>query len=565
MGLLQGYLLMIKVRIPDLQVKDTDTPQFDLRRLLFPGGAAINAKRIGKFYESCDWAAVDADRLAFITECHIAINSFDSVATRFGMATRLKAFIVWCDKNKKRLLIDKDELKKLYLEYDDFYFQRVTRGEVKLSSAKADITTLSILIDRVLWYPVVIYGSGLTTYSRCVKAYKTGAKKAVSCVAEKQSFDDTKALGHYCVDLSKALNTDNILSSLPFFFVSKVTGKQYRFPINMKPLNELHKISQAAVISSPERFKLRSPADGISGDKYRTALARLRIEAEVIIFIFQTGMNLSQVFNLRRERFKYELSGETDWVVTEYKPRANHTVNFRIFKSYKEWFKNYLAFCEENFSDDPYLFPAIPLSKRKTASSAFKTLRQYIKAHGVPWVSPSVIRKTRVNFILRESGDPERTAEMHQHGVMTMKKSYMLPSQQRSARALTIFWNENAPVSRIKGGCDRIPEVNDDKPDKAVGPDCIQPSGCLWCQKHQDIESLDYVWSLTSFKHLKTIEAARLKTEEIPPDLTIKRLEDKLEAFKSIHFDWVEEAQNKVEEGSYHPTWKNIIDFMEAR
>jgi len=556
---------MIKPTIPDLQIKETESLQYDLRRMLFPGGASIYVYRLDEFYENCDWNKIDTKRLAFITECHLAINSFDSLVTRRSVFGILKAFVAWCDKNNIALILSKDRFKQLYLEFDDYTYKRVIKGEICLGTAQNYLAILSVLADKIFSFSSVTQGSGLTVHSRCVKSNKFHAKKAVSPAAEKQSFKDTEALGHYCVDVCKALTTKNLLASLPIVYTSETTTQSYIFPWDMKPFSELSRMSKKEFFRNTKKYELRRKATTIISSKSRLTLAKLRVRAELMIFIFQTGINLSQAINLKRQPFKYKSSGETDLIVSAFKGRARHNVNFKIFKNYKNWFKAYLAFCDEHFPNDPYLFPAINTdANRKLCDDNFENFKTYLKVHGIPWVSPSVIRNTRVNFILRASGDPERTAELHQHGVMTMKKHYHLPSQQRSATALTTFWRD-LPVNQIKGGCDMQPQAKNDKPSNVVDPDCIHPSGCLWCEKHRDIESLDYVWSLASFKHLKAIEAAQLKTNEISPDQTINRLKEKLEAFKDIHTDWVVESMDRIEEGSYHPTWKSIIDFTEAK
>ena len=76
------------------------------------------------------------------------------------------------------------------------------------------------------------------------------------------------------------------------------------------------------------------------------------------------------------------------------------------------------------------------------------------------------------------------------------------------------------------------------------------------------------MWSLATFRHLKLIEAAQPIKREIPPDIVIARLSAKLEAFKdrsSKSEKWVEEALMRVEEGHYHPTWENVLNFWESR
>jgi hypothetical protein len=68
-------------------------------------------------------------------------------------------------------------------------------------------------------------------------------------------------------------------------------------------------------------------------------------------------------------------------------------------------------------------------------------------------------------------------------------------------------------------------------------------------------------------RYLKTIEAALIfKIDETPSDLSIERLTQKLDWYRKSskkRNDWVEEAELRIEEGSYHPSWSSIIEFLE--
>ena len=63
------------------------------------------------------------------------------------------------------------------------------------------------------------------------------------------------------------------------------------------------------------------------------------------------------------------------------------------------------------------------------------------------------------------------------------------------------------------------------------------------------------------------IEAAlTFKKDETPADLSIQRLTQKLDWYRKSskkRNDWVEEAELRIEEGSYHPSWSSIIEFLE--
>jgi len=173
------------------------------------------------------------------------------------------------------------------------------------------------------------------------------------------------------------------------------------------------------------------------------------------------------------------------------------------------------------------------------------------------------------------------TAEMAQHHKETLLKVYETPSQQRAASEIIRFHLHNDPALANKapllaiapGECDGTPKISSAKPQTAPEPDCRRPSGCLWCEHHRDIDSLDYIWSLACFRHLKILELSKVlptkkesKTTH-PAEHTIQRLGEKLSWFRDSNDtrrEWVEESLARVEEGYYHNQWSYLIESVEG-
>ena len=177
----------------------------------------------------------------------------------------------------------------------------------------------------------------------------------------------------------------------------------------------------------------------------------------------------------------------------------------------------------------------------RTGLTHFVAFRQLFEAHGLAWVTPRELRNTRVNWLLRRSGDPELTADMAQHTREVLKDQYERPSQQRAMVEVARFWSKHDPIKQkdlkasvISSSCNGDPESVADRPGGIVEPNCVNPSGCLWCKHHRDVDSEDYIWSISSFRHLKTIEASMtLSREEVPSDVVVDRLSEKLTWFKN--------------------------------
>jgi hypothetical protein len=171
---------------------------------------------------------------------------------------------------------------------------------------------------------------------------------------------------------------------------------------------------------------------------------------------------------------------------------------------------------------------------------------------------------------------------MAQHLKRTLINVYERPSQQVAIVEFTQYWSVHDPALAEKeqslavapGTCNSKPKAISAKPELVPQPDCINPSGCVWCEQHRDIDSLDYVWSLACFRHLKIIELSRYcpPTKENgsshPADDTTDRLNKKLTWFRTsnaVRQRWVEEALARIEEGDYHDQWSYLIDAVEGK
>jgi integrase len=132
--------------------------------------------------------------------------------------------------------------------------------------------------------------------------------------------------------------------------------------------------------------------------------------------------------------------------VKEYKARRGGTVLFEIFSEYKPHFERYLAWRRQLFPHSNRLFPFIGIRGRRPDRVVDShRLREACKGLGLPFVSPRALRNTRVNWLLRMTGDPDLTAEMAQHTKRTLLEVYERPSLQRAMVEVTRFWSEFDP------------------------------------------------------------------------------------------------------------------------
>ena len=172
--------------------------------------------------------------------------------------------------------------------------------------------------------------------------------------------------------------------------------------------------------------------------------------------------------------------------------------------------------------------------------------------------------------MLRLTQDPELTAAEKQHTRKTLLGSYEKPSLQLAMVQTQVFWAKYDPALAAvgPGSCpDKTPNPVSDIPATAT-----TPAGCLFRDNQRDIDSFDHVWSLTSYRLLKSFELggqpqakSKKKQPKHPAEAAIERLTAKLafiEAFSPEHAAWVKEAQLRLEEGRYHPDWAGMSESL---
>jgi len=287
-------------------------------------------------------------------------------------------------------------------------------------------------------------------------------------------------------------------------------------------------------------------------------------------------MNLSQAYKLKLQNFFY--SSDIDgYKVKDRKNRRGGEVLFEIYKEYRAHFERYLDWRRKIFPNDERLFPYVAQTRSDSKPPSLRRMRATCKKLGISFIPPSTLRKTRINWLLRRSGDPDLTAEIAQHTKETLLAVYEAPSLQRAINETMRFWAKSDPTLArttpvAPGECDGNPVPMKNIPINVAPPDCIRASGCLWCEHHRDIDNQDYIWSLNCFRHLKIIEIGKFhppenETGTHPAEHVVARLSDKLLWFKEsnqLRRSWVDEALARVEEGSYHPDWVRLIENIEG-
>ena len=557
-------------------------PLYKLERYLYAGASHHDSRWVWRKIERGELGEPQTDRcellLAIKEEMEFRLVSGQSARSIQTYLSTFKEFIKYLE--EQQLSFRLEQLVENYIAYSEYLFMHVHKKPAKLKreSACDMCSRLSNIFGSILNIPQSERLIGRIRLKR-----KVTAKRAVGKTAEKQNLENTFKMGRFLVDLIAGLSKESILGGLPLAIPMREGLVQNNEVLLYAGLKEKEWLSKSrnewTSKQNKQAYKLervRKPVDSVEGTT-RWALINLRVCAEFLLFVGQTGMNLTPAKGLERGTFKYKSLGDS-WEVKCYKNRRGGEVSFKIYKSYKPFLERYRSFINYYFPDSKYLFPLID-SRGEESNSRLglngNNIRLLLQSYDVPWVPPSTIRCTRVNWLLRRSGDEELTADLAQHTQKVLRDKYELPSQQRAMVEITRFWNKHDPIKKGKlrgsvvgGPCNGKPEAIDSKPDAVVGPNCTNPSGCLWCKHHRDSDNEDYVWSLMSMRYLKTIEAGvTLTTEGVPADHVVDRLTKKIEWYRQSNINrskWVSETELRMGEGHYHPHWSPIIEFLES-
>ncbi|MBK1824274.1 site-specific integrase [Burkholderia orbicola] len=514
---------------------------------------------------------MQVSRIELIRAIHAAITSKmvrgGARATARNEVIAMNSFVRWVDGNghlfESRGVID------AYMHWTDSLVhdaqvRKIFKDETAYARARAVGVILDIALER---------RSAIIRSTR-LKQPRT-ARKVQGAKSEKQNLEETYAFGRLLQDICDGITLDALWGPSPLRI--RLSGGGELLHYSGRPA---HPATPSVCINHVRRAeKRRERFDNDKTLRTRYPIANMRILAELLTFIAQTGMNLAQAHQLMLCHFSYA-SDVDGYKVRSYKARRGGEVLFEIFREYRSHFERYLAWRRAVFPADNRLFPVFRFTTFASTPPCFIQIQQACRQVGVRWIPPRVLRSTRINWLLRRSGDPGLTAEMVQHHRQTLLDNYEIPSLQRAIGEVTRFWQQTDPhlvldshvTSIAPGECDGAPCTVPDRPRNAPLPDCIRASGCLWCEHHRDIDSQDYVWALSCFRHLKILEVGQyrppLETKVThPAEHAIDRISSKLTWFQSSNStrrSWVEESLTRVEEGDYHPEWRRSIVTIEG-
>lgn len=379
--------------------------------------------------------------------------------------------------------------------------------------------------------------------------------------------------------ISEALSGQAIRGPLP---IEIKLPRHSVFVPNLKDFNDLRASHSCAQVGDRNRaLRLRAELpEGAPLTPARRGLINLRIEAELLIFISQTGMNLSQAFYLKMSDFKYRSTKNELAIIKVFKPRKGGEAIFKLYPEYLTHLKNYL-FWRKIYTtrEDELLFPfqREPGQSGRRPSSPFTRTRDIFKALKLDFICPALLRKVRTNWFLEQGLSQSLTAEFNQHTLPVLNKHYRMPNHRIAAKEITEYHERFDPTihSPAPGLCaseGQTHEAISDTETNAPAPDCSNPAGCMFCVHHREDNSPDYIFSLLSYRLCKQLELDQYCPPKKtflrhPAKILLERIEEKIDSFRERGVDqraWTLEAIDKIREGKYHPAYDGFIRLMEA-
>lgn len=577
--------------------KGTGQVPLDLTHHIYLGMSETVSTDAAKAIANANAGRPIVGRIDLVVKLHAAINAKIELGTSSttvrNICKSLRYFFAWCDREGRMdgeasALVD-------FLAWAEFLMNRAL-GRAKLPIAQSDASGLRKGAPRLAKIKpetaldIASFASSALTAALGMErpAIRYTRLPALAAKArtpynksEKTSFEDASRAGAILLQICDQLTIERIRSPLPVE-IKLDSGHVFTEWCKLQPpgqVKALLGLRSPAERSVVERARLAWQEDGTVRTRY--VLTNLRIECELLIFLSQTGMNLAQAHQIGRTRFRFKTLEEDIVVDGLYKARKGGEVEFTIYREYRKIFNRYLEWLDAfvPIEEDDRLFPFYYPSAIPPEGSApnLSSTRLRFKQMGVPFVGPQRLRNLRVNWFRVRANDA-LAAEVAQHTVSTLRNVYAKPSHPVAASEISRFHNRgevacDGPAAGSCAGAGSGPKAIHRIPDGVARPDCISPSGCMFCDHHRDVSTFDYAWSLVTYLHLKILELAshtptnRKSVEgKTPIESTVDRIVAKADAFAASsekRQKWIEESKDRMRERNFHPSWSTSILMMD--
>ncbi len=558
----------------------THETAWDLKVLLYKNATSVRRDKVMKRIDNGDFGNRLPERATLVMKLYdmlmgllISGSSHRTIKTYLEQVWKFFAAI-----DKNNLPCTEEEIVSSFKIWTEYLLARVNqKKDLSHFTAYKTASIIANIIAKTLSLPGSKPGHSLMLNTRLSRPNKN--KPVLGTQADKQNLANTFQFGRILTAICHSLDLATVRGPVPIK-IKLSEEKVITIAGNLKdPDLDVSTIENPAVRRTAILKRQALPDDvSLFEVNKRSNILNLRIEAELLIFLAQTGMNLAQAVLLKSEDYRWQTNGEDYDVFRVYKGRRQGESIFSCYNTYREHLQNYLKWLNDTGfkSLDDRLFPL--LSRGMVRSTASKTtlssVKNLFKKNELTFINPSELRNTRVNWLIRHTDDISLTASQMGHTADVLVRDYLRPHHQRATSEIISFHNDYDPSLAAPGpgvcvGKSHPQSISQASKDAPV-PDCISPEGCIFCTHHKDIMSYDYCWKLASHLRIKKLELGEYKPSNKhythPACLVIDRLNLKLEAIaksSSIRGQWVMDARDSIRAGNYHPQWSGFINLLE--
>lgn len=263
---------------------NTRSIPWDLGWYVYPGAAGAGRRKAPALMQRGELGAADKDRLPVLVALHEVIEAElergGSHHTIDGILKNITHFIAWVDAQGATL--NMQTLRGLYLGWCGHMVHRYKIAkELSHEAAYAIVAAPARFIGLALGFISGEPGRTILKHSTMVAPRRR--RKVVGAKAAKRKMEDLFAFGHALLDLCNGLSIDMMCGRMPAEL----------------PLRSGKTMTVKAGSMYPQE-----PCEKDRLVRERPSVINLRIEAELLIFISQTGMNLSQAGSLQHSQFR---------------------------------------------------------------------------------------------------------------------------------------------------------------------------------------------------------------------------------------------------------------------
>jgi len=564
-----------EIPILKIHIKDKGSNQkiYEFRPFLFKGGSQAKKFTYDNIKPSRAELRTISERYPLVKKLYDHFTSQvvggTSDSTIRGRFLALQSLYIWAD--SRDFALTHKNLETNFILWVDHLIARYLNNEIKHKTAYDLAHQAARVLSRAL-----NLGPSLNRNIKIPIPQKNPFEKSAEI---ERAQENLTTFGQLLRQLAEPLTLQVIRGPLPVEI--QVLGNSFYLPY----LKELSTLKSQGPGSAPRErnpvLKRRAEVEaGAPLKNRRSVLVNLKIEAELLIFISQTGMNLSQAYYLKTTDFKFMPSKGDTATIKIFKARRGGETIYRIFPKYLSHLKEYLTWRNGlTCKTDELVFPFHKRAggNRGTPKTAFQHIRIICRKLNVNYIPPTLLRKLRTSWFFERGHDPKLISEVNQHTEDVLYRHYKIPSYKTATQEISKFHERYDPTNPtpapgICASVEQYPELITGSQPNAPVPDCSNPGGCMFCIHHRDVNSQDYIFALVSYRLCKQLELDSYCPPSHPifhhpAKALLDRIDQKIQDFRvrgEIQDQWAAEATDQTREGIYHPAFDGFIKLLEV-